>query len=579
MTALLSIPECHVHRPDDYATQRPEATAWVETHAHGITRWVPDLGDRMAHVAGALGCNWRLLACRAELEQGAFSYAWDGSRPVASYETEEIQRLILTAWSEAYGLKVRGISPSDLARLAFLLGVDKPGPTPRPDGWFGPTLQMAGCAARFKYLYHGTPIPRGVLALPPLPKALAGGLAPSRDARTVDAPQGFRAGAPVTRTQADESGRVRPITIIPANQASADGLRYTSSMVAQYRLRRIGLQWFPEDFEQEERPVADIAGIKTVVIDPGHGSKGDTGTAGGGVLEEVVTLKVGLALQRILTALGHVVHMTRRTKLDTPFGVTERGKWAAAKKANVFVSIHFDGNSNSSFRGCHGFYHRETATKGKALATALATAVSAETGFPYSYGGPASTWDNDGDGQPNSLGVLAGGDNWRVTDAAALVECGTMTNPTECAVILSAAFPARCAMALARGIYAYGQVPFPEERARAALGGSYIPTTPTEPEAPAPSGPLDPELQAELDGYVDTLKALGVTDGQNLLAATTRWMSLLMLGRYDTARVAPVAAELARLAAHMAEARTQIATLQAQVTALERRRPFSWLFR
>ena len=350
-----------------YAT--PRSYRLVETHAHGITRWVPDLGDRMAHVAGALGCNWRLLACRAELEQGAFSYTWDGSRPVASYETEEIQRLILTKWSEAYAIKVRGIAPSDLARLAFLLGVDKPGVQPREDGWFGPTLQMVGCAARFKYLYHGTPIPRGVLALPPLPSALAGGLTPSRDARTVDAPQGFRPGAPVTRTQADESGRVRPITIIPANQASADGLRYTSSMVAQYRLRRIGLQWFPEDFEQEERPVADIAGIKTVVIDPGHGSKGDTGTAGGGVLEEVVTLKVGLALQRILTALGHVVHMTRRTQLDTPFGVTERGKWAAAKKANVFVSIHFDGNSNSSFRGCHGFYHRETATKGKALAT------------------------------------------------------------------------------------------------------------------------------------------------------------------------------------------------------------------
>ena len=305
---------------------------------------------------------------------------------------------------------------------------------------------------------------------------------------------------------------------------------------------------------------AEIKPIRTIVIDPGHGSRGDTGTAGGGVLEQVVTLKVGLALEKILLALGHTVHLSRRTKLSTSYTVTERGAWAASKKANVFVSIHFDGNNNTGFRGCHGFYHRETATNGKALAAALAQAVSKETGFPFSYRGPASTWDNDGDGVPNSLGVLSGGNNWLVTDAAALIECGTMTNPDECAVILRDDFPARCALALARGIYAYADLPFPEQKAQQALDGAYKPGAPPDPQPPEPERPS--ALEEEIKALAAALKAHGVTDAENLEEPLMRWMAVLLLGRYDLRRVAPLEQTLR-------QAQDLTASLQAQFTALE----------
>lgn len=566
MPALLSVPDAWVTSPSPSETQRTEARAFFESKSQGILRVIPDLPELLAEIACAVGIEWKLLACRIELEQGAVSYTWDGSNPVASYTDPALVASVMARWPDGASYARMGITTSDLMRLAFLTGTDKPGRQPRPDGWFGPELQLAGCAVRFKYLYRGSPISAGGLALPALPSALAGGLAPSPDVRSADAPQGFRPGAPVTR-----NGQ----TIVPANQASADALRYTASMDAQHRLREIGRGWFPADYAAEEGAdmAAEIKPIRNIVIDPGHGSRGDTGTAGGGVLEQVVTLKVGLALEKILLALGHTVHLSRRTKLSTSYTVTERGVWAASKKANVFVSIHFDGNNNTGFRGCHGFYHRETATKGKALATALAQAVSKETGFPFSYRGPASTWDNDGDGVPNSLGVLSGGNNWLVTDAAALIECGTMTNPDECAVILRDDFPARCALALARGIYAYADLPFPEQKAQQALDGAYKPGAPPDPQPPQPERPS--ALEEEIKALAAALKENGVTDAENLEEPLLRWMGVLLLGRYDLRRVAPLEQALRQAQDLTASLQAKFAALEAETKALAER-PAPW---
>lgn len=144
--------------------------------------------------AKAVGVDERLLITRMQLEQSALTYAWNNS--------------------DRY---------SDEDKLRYLCGVDKTDGGPRKNGWFGPERQMLGCALRFKYWYRGKDGPRpewkNWLGLREDPK--------------------YAAGVPFVKDG---------ITIEPANQASADCLRYTSSMTAQSTLRQIGLRLFPIDY-------------------------------------------------------------------------------------------------------------------------------------------------------------------------------------------------------------------------------------------------------------------------------------------------------------------------------------------
>ncbi len=78
-------------------------------------------------------------------------------------------------------------------------------------------------------------------------------------------------------------------------------------------------------------------GQKTIVIDPGHGGK-DPGAMDNGVKEKDVNLAVGLELQKVLTARGYNVVMTRAT--DIYLKLQERTDIANNVKADLFVSIH-----------------------------------------------------------------------------------------------------------------------------------------------------------------------------------------------------------------------------------------------
>ena len=91
----------------------------------------------------------------------------------------------------------------------------------------------------------------------------------------------------------------------------------------------------------------------TVVIDPGHGGTRNVGgsdanhaTSPGGALEKNMTLAMGLLVKDALQAAntnGHqiTVFMTRST--DENLGLTARANVARDKKADVFLSIHYNG--------------------------------------------------------------------------------------------------------------------------------------------------------------------------------------------------------------------------------------------
>ena len=91
-----------------------------------------------------------------------------------------------------------------------------------------------------------------------------------------------------------------------------------------------------------------------IVIDPGHGGEDRGGLPNQRIPEKVMTLDVGLRLERVLQNLGYQVVMTRRS--DRTVSLQERCRIANRIRNCIFVSIHFDSYYNSRSNGATTFY-------------------------------------------------------------------------------------------------------------------------------------------------------------------------------------------------------------------------------
>ena len=201
---MIIIPQAWIARPALLPAH------WWPEHAPRLVARVPQMPALVRDAAQAVGVDERLLVTRMQLEQSALTYAWDGS--------------------------ARDYPHGDADKLRYLCGVDRTDAGDRAGGWFGAERQLLGCALRFAYWYRGEDGPR----------------AEWRNWLHLREDPAYRAGVPVTRGGG--------VTITPANQASADALRYTTSMPAQERLREIGLKYFPQDYAAEE--AGDVVTIK-----------------------------------------------------------------------------------------------------------------------------------------------------------------------------------------------------------------------------------------------------------------------------------------------------------------------------
>jgi N-acetylmuramoyl-L-alanine amidase len=96
-------------------------------------------------------------------------------------------------------------------------------------------------------------------------------------------------------------------------------------------------------------------GLRTVVIDPGHGGE-EQGTQGAkGTLEKDVTLSVARRLRTLIeTRLGLKVFLTRDD--DRTMSLDERAAFANNHRADVFLSIHANSAVRSSLRGAEVYY-------------------------------------------------------------------------------------------------------------------------------------------------------------------------------------------------------------------------------
>ena len=93
-------------------------------------------------------------------------------------------------------------------------------------------------------------------------------------------------------------------------------------------------------------------GLKTVVIDPGHGGK-DPGALGKtkGVHEKHIVLTISKLLGQKIKAAYPDVKVIYTRNNDTFIGLHERAMVARRNNADLFISIHCNGSSNTEAKG------------------------------------------------------------------------------------------------------------------------------------------------------------------------------------------------------------------------------------
>jgi N-acetylmuramoyl-L-alanine amidase len=218
--------------------------------------------------------------------------------------------------------------------------------------------------------------------------------------------------------------------------------------------------------------IAERAGPRPIVIDPGHGGSDTGAVSGNGTVEKDVVLSVARRLAGILAGQGHTVRLTRPG--DEVRGLTDRTALANRVDAVAFVSLHANASTATSVQGAETYYMSldDSSTDEHAAATAQLENV-ADTGGARPDD-DLILWDlaqaevlnqsaelalavqnrlnerlglKDRGVKQAPFAVLTG-----ATMPAILVEIGFLSNPAEAKQLESADHQQRLAEALADGI-------------------------------------------------------------------------------------------------------------------------------
>jgi len=244
------------------------------------------------------------------------------------------------------------------------------------------------------------------------------------------------------------------------------------------------------------RPQYEAPGIRTIVIDPGHGGKEVGAVGSGGLLEKDVTLAVARKLAASLSArTGARIVLTRED--DTLVSLDERTAIANQYKADLFLSVHMNAAVVKDAKGSETYFlsleaSDELAKKAAETENASAAAdpasdlklilwdlaqqayIEESSRFAQAIQeemNAASSIANRGVKQA-PFKVLVG-----ATMPAALVEVGFISNPEEEAKLQSEEFQNRMVAALTRAVERYKT----DYETRIGL------TQPSAPAAPTPA--------------------------------------------------------------------------------------------
>lgn len=178
-----------------------------------------------------------------------------------------------------------------------------------------------------------------------------------------------------------------------------------------------------------------------VFLDPGHG-----GSAIGAqninrrLQEKRLTLDIAKRVERLLTAKGYLVRMSR-TK-DVAISLQKRVAIAERRSAAIFVSIHINSSPKRETTGTEVFYY---ATKKNNSVERIGASKRLGTCILNSLCRTLPT---------NSRG-LKDGDFYVIRETtmpAVLVEVAFITNPKESLLLTSAPYKQQAALAIANGI-------------------------------------------------------------------------------------------------------------------------------
>ncbi|OMP68106.1 N-acetylmuramoyl-L-alanine amidase [Domibacillus epiphyticus] len=172
---------------------------------------------------------------------------------------------------------------------------------------------------------------------------------------------------------------------------------------------------------------------KVIVLDPGHGGK-DGGTTGKqGTVEKDVTLQTAERLANKLQQKGATVILTRSSDQYIP--LPSRTNQAHHYNADAFISIHYDGTSESSARGFTTYYYHHYQ---KQLANSI------NNGLDHSLSSKNRGTRN--------------GDYFVIREnsqPAILVELGYLTNPYEESSIVTESYQNIVTTAISNGLQTY----------------------------------------------------------------------------------------------------------------------------
>ncbi len=161
---------------------------------------------------------------------------------------------------------------------------------------------------------------------------------------------------------------------------------------------------------------------RTVVLDAGHGGDAPAGgsspnnaSAPNGLLEKDLTLDLALRVRRLLAGRAKVL-LTRDGRMN--LSLTERARIANANRADLFVSLHWNGDRDPHTDGTAAWVARQAAARSRALARRIVDRLAIATQAP-----------NRGVRQ-RDLGVLLPSRHSGNT-AGCLVEVAYLTNPSQ----------------------------------------------------------------------------------------------------------------------------------------------------
>lgn len=121
-------------------------------------------------------------------------------------------------------------------------------------------------------------------------------------------------------------------------------------------------------------------GVKTIMIDPGHGGETAVGAIGkGGTLEKSINLDIAMKLKAVLEKdTDYRILMVREDDRDVP--LKNRVKMANEAKADLFVSIHVNALPSNPMDIVETYYFGPTRDK-----KSLKLAAEVNEGSDYSY--------------------------------------------------------------------------------------------------------------------------------------------------------------------------------------------------